>query len=271
MPSTPIRVSMLPEEPGPLRPRRPTIVVASNKSGTWKTTLALAMAERLALAHRHVLLLTCDPREDVRARLGVKPTEPRVTYRFYGKKGGTGIVVVVGLRGSKAVDLLYRVRPIELGIPHYFELVVVDTPPEERAASLPGVMLVAPIDGADARNLITALRHTPANTDIFLVRAGWLRPDAWARTVGAVEDALGRSVSHLADPLLREEPIAKAHAAAQSVWCLPRDHDGTRQFLRSIDALVRRLCERIERRQEWPEVPPSDECAPWMMSWDEPQ
>lgn len=269
MPRTLPPSSLEPEQPlGVYKPQYPTAVVASYKGGTWKTSIALAMAERLALAGRHVLLITCDSQEDARARMGVRPTEPRVAYRYYGPSAP---VSVVSLRGPKAVDFLYRVKPSELGISTYFEVVVVDTPPKVQAASLPGVMLVATIDGADAaRNTVAALRRTPTNTNITLVHAGSADPKEWAQNVSTIGQALGRPVSHLPDPLPRIDAIAKAHSAAQSVWTIPRGNlDGTRQFLDGIDVLAKRLADQLQSRHDWPEVPPPEKCKPWVVWWDE--
>ena len=89
-------------------------------------------AERLAWAGLRVLLLTCDSQEDARHRLGVKATDPLVARRSYGSEGS---VTVVGLRGSKAIDLLYRLGPDQLGVGS-FDLAVVDTPPEVQGGSL---------------------------------------------------------------------------------------------------------------------------------------
>lgn len=158
----------LPDEPlAKFVPLVPLLVVASYKGGVWKTSLTVAIAERLAWAGLRVLLITSDTQEDARARLGVKRSEPLVTSRAY---GDAGTVTVAGFRGSTVIDLLYRVGPGKLGI-GTFDIVVLDTPPEVQGGSLPGVLLVCPMDGMDAvRNLLTMLGRTPENTDIVLVQ-----------------------------------------------------------------------------------------------------
>ena len=58
MAATPIRTQRLPgEPPGRYTPVLPTVVFASFKGGVWKTSLAVATAERLAWAGLRVLLM----------------------------------------------------------------------------------------------------------------------------------------------------------------------------------------------------------------------
>jgi len=160
MPARPLRSTRLPDEQQDLfAPLVPTVVVASYKGGVGKTAVAVACAERLAWAGLQILLLTCDSQEDARARLGVQPAEPQLARRPYGQ----GSVTVAGMRGTKAIDLLYRLGPEHLGLGK-FDGAVLDTPPEVQGGSLPGVLLITPLDGVDAaRNLITMLGRTPPN------------------------------------------------------------------------------------------------------------
>jgi hypothetical protein len=72
-----------------------------------------------------VLLLTADSPEDARSRLGMRASDPPVVRQAFGHSGS---VTVLGLRGSNAVDLLYRSGPEALGLGS-FDLAVVDTPP----------------------------------------------------------------------------------------------------------------------------------------------
>jgi hypothetical protein len=45
--------------------------------------------------------------------------------------------------------------------------------PEVQGGSLPGVLLITPVDGTDAaRNLLTMPSRTPGNTNIRLVHVG---------------------------------------------------------------------------------------------------
>jgi cellulose biosynthesis protein BcsQ len=93
------------------KPRLPTVVAGIFKGGCLKTTFAVALAERLAWAGLHVLLLTSDAQHDARFRLGVKPSDPQTARVVRGK----GSVTVRGVRPSKAVELLYGPGPGELG------------------------------------------------------------------------------------------------------------------------------------------------------------
>lgn len=266
MPATPIRSSRLAQDPLPrFAPLVPTVVIASYKGGVGKTSLTVAIAERLAWAGLQVLMLTCDSQEDARHRLGVQPSEPLVARRAYGN-GGT--VTVVGLRGSKAVDLLYRVGPDKLGLGS-FDVAVVDTPPEVQGGRLPGVLLITPVDGADAaRNLITMLKHTPANTDIVLVRIGREDEEDWAHNAEAIEQVLDRGLQYLEEPLPRSKSIKLAHDEGRSVWTLPRTGQ-TLEFLSSIDLLARMAWERMHPKQSWPKMPPAAASAPYVPGWDD--
>ena len=100
MPANPIRTRRFPEEP-PSRPTPllPTTVFASFKGGVWKTSLAVATAERLAWAGLHVLLITSDRQEDARSRLGIKPSEPMIARREYDR----GSVTVLAARQDQAI------------------------------------------------------------------------------------------------------------------------------------------------------------------------
>lgn len=257
--------SELPDEPlGTLAPLLPTIVIASYKGGVWKTSVAVAIAERLALAGCRVLLLTCDTQEDARARLGVRPTDPMAACKAY----GSGSVTVVGLRGQRAVDILYRHGPQAFGLHTPFDLVIVDTPPEVQGASLPGAWLIATTDGMDAtRNLVKALRKTPPNTDIILVRAGWDAPDQWAQNVGELEQALGRPLNYIGEPLPWEQAIHDAHDEGRSVWNLPR-RGRTLKFLTGIETLARGAWDRYLPNRQWPAPPPASAAGPYVPGWD---
>ena len=265
MPATPIRSLRIPQDP-PSRhvPLIPTVVVASYKGGVGKTALTVAIAERLAWAGLRVLLLTCDSQEDARHRLGVSSSDPVVARRGYGPDGS---ITVIGIRGEKAIDLLYRIGPDRLGI-GTFDLAVVDTPPEIHGGKLPGVLLVTPVDGTDAaRNLLTMLSSTPSNTDIVLVRIGRDDPEDWVHNAMAIERALGRSVNFLAEPLPRSRRIKQAHDAGQSVWTLPRS-GATLDFLSSIEALAQCAWLRVHPNGSWSTMPPPSASGPYVPGWD---
>lgn len=266
MPAKPIRSSHLPHDPpGQHTPLVSTVVVASYKGGVGKTALAVAIAERLAWGGLRVLLITCDSQQDARARLGVRPSEPASAHRAYGHDGS---ITVLGLASAKAVELLYRTGPERFGV-GMVDVVVLDTPPEVQGGSLPGVLLVTPVDGADAaRNLVTMLRRTPANTAIMLVRLGREDPDEWAENVEAIQEALDRSVQFLAEPLPKSARIASAHNEGESVWTIPRA-GGTRAFLGGVDALARMAWERLDTRRPWLAMPPASASAPYVLGWDD--
>ena len=267
MPAKLVRSTRLPDEPlAKFVPLVPLLVVASYKGGVWKTSLTVAIAERLAWAGLRVLLITSDTQEDARARLGVKRSEPLVTSRAY---GDAGTVTVAGFRGSTVIDLLYRVGPGKLGI-GTFDIVVLDTPPEVQGGSLPGVLLVCPMDGMDAvRNLLTMLGRTPDNTDIVLVQV--LRKttaEEWAENAESIEQALGRTVHFLDEPLPNSDAIAEAHDEGRSVWNLRRTGK-TKTFLSGVDTLAHMAWERLGRRQNWLLMPPSAQAIPYVPGWDD--
>ncbi len=266
MPPRAIRTSLIPDEPqGAFAPLLPTVVVASYKGGVGKTAITVALAERLAWAGLRVLVLTCDSQEDARARLGVQPSESQVANRGYGQ----GTVTVFGLRGAKSIDLVYRLGPERLGYGS-FDVAVLDTPPEVQGGRLPGVLLIAPLDGVDAtRNLVTMLMKTPANSEIVLVKMGRSDPDEWRETVESIENAIGRSVMFLPKPLPRTKRVHKAHNDGQSVWTLRRT-GGTVTFLAGVDALAQVAWSRVDQNRAWPTaLPPAAASAPYVPGWDD--
>lgn len=266
MPATPIRSSRIPGDPPPRHvPLLPTVVVASYKGGVGKTSLTVAVAERLAWAGVSVLLLTCDSQEDARHRLGVHASDGPVARRAYGTEGS---VTVVGIRGSRAIDVLYRQGPnVMAGGP--FHIAVVDTPPEVQGGSLPGVLLVTPVDGTDAlRNLVTMLRQTPTNTEIMLVRVGRDDPEDWAHNAHTIEEVLGRDVQFLEEPLPKSKRVKMAHDEGRSVWTLPRT-GRTLAFLSGVDALAQTAWQRLNQRRHWPMLPQASASAPYVPGWDD--
>ena len=265
MPAKPIRIAPLPAEPtSHYEPLLPTVVIASYKGGVGKTAVAVACAERLAWAGLQVLLLTCDSQEDARARLGVRPSEPLMARRAYGQ----GCITVAGIRGAKAIDLLYRVGAEPLGLGS-FDVAVLDTPPEVQGGSLPGVVLVTPLDGVDAaRNLVLMLRRTPPNTDIILIRFGRADPEQWAHNAEALGDALGRHLDYLEEPLPKSSLIAEAHNEGKSVWTLRRTGP-TLNFLTGINTLAEMVWLRFLPRRPWPTQLPAAPSTAYVPGWDD--
>jgi hypothetical protein len=265
MRASPLPTRDLPEEsPAKLVPRLPTVVVGSYKGGVWKTSIAVALAERLALAGLRVLLVTCDRQEDARSRLGVPPSAPLAATVARGK----GSVTVVGARGGRAVELLYRSGPERLGLGG-FDVSVLDTPPEEVSGNLPGVLLIATIDGADAaRNLVTLLRGTPTSTDIILVRVQRAAPDEWGHDAGEIGEAARKEVRYLRTPLPAAAPVKGAHDAGRSVWELPR-RGCTREYLKGIECLASVAWNRISPGTSLPPAPASGASSAYVPGWDD--
>ena len=257
------RVSQDP--PGLYAPLLPTVVVASYKGGAGKTALAVPIAERLAFAGLRVLLMTCDTQEDARYRLGVTRSEGAIATRHY----GSGTVSVAGVRGEKVIDVLYRKGPDRMGLGSY-DMAVLDTPPEVQGGSLPGVLLVATVDGADAaRNLITMLKRTPSNSDVILVRLGREDADDWKQNVGVMEQVLQRSLDFFPEPLLKTKRIKEAHNSGESVWTLPRTGRSTVTFLSAVETFAQMAWQRARPHYPWPAPPAASPLAPYVSGWDD--
>ena len=251
MPPRRVRASAIPPEP-PVDhvPLLPTIVVSCFKGGVWKTSLAVAMAERLAWAGLRVVLLTCDPQEDARSRLGHRGS----SEMLLNQNCGSGSLTTAGAQQAVALDLVYRKGPERLGI-GTFDIAILDTPPMEMGGNLSGVYLVVPMDGEDAvRNAATMLRHTPASTDIMLVRVVDLNQAEWEEDMNAIYGVLGREVEFLEGPLPFSPEVKAAHRRGQSVWTLERE-GATRVFLSGVEELAHRTWVRYFSRRPWPAMP----------------
>jgi hypothetical protein len=195
----------------------------------------------------------------------VPSSDPLVARRPYGPEGS---VTVAGIRGSKAVDLLYRLGPERLGHGP-FDLAVVDTPPEVQGGSLPGVLLITPVDGTDAaRNLLTMLARTPDNTDILLVHLGRTNSDEWTMNAAQIQLALGRSLQYIEDPLPKARSIKQAHDAGHSVWTLPRSGDTT-DFLSGVETLAQTAWARLNPHRALPAMPTQAATNPYVPGWDD--
>ena len=244
MPSAPLSgKSSLAGDPTDLAaPLLPTVVVASYKGGVWKTTLAVALAERLAWAGLRVLLVTCDDQEDARSRLGVTASDPQVARQARGE----GSITVLGARDNKAIDLLYRRGPEKLGLGTY-DLAVVDTPPQIKGGTLPGVLLIATVDGTDAaRNLISMLKQTPKSSKIVLVKVKRDDPDAWAQNADAIGTAAKRDVTWLPSTLPQELAIPVTSPGGLALMAA---------LLALLGAAAPRLHPRVSERLRHPRLP----------------
>lgn len=244
----------------PVVPLLPTTVLCAWKGGCFKTSIAVALAERLAFAGLHVLLVTTDAQEDARRRLGVgASTRPQERIQ----RGG-GAVTVTGLRDERVIDLLYRESSRVEGL----DLAIVDTAAGLRAARLPGVRLLCPIDGADAaENLIVALRRAPVNSKAVLVRVGVRRAEGWSVVVDAISRAVGRDdLVYLPQPLPRVGVLADACDAGESFWTLPR-RKGVRAFCQGVSGLSGALWDDLDLGRALP--PPPGAGAVYVEGWDD--
>jgi AAA domain len=267
MKPTPIPTRQLPaDKPPTLVPLIPCIVVGSFKGGVWKTSLAIAIAERLAWAGLHVLLLITDKQEDARSRLGIRGNDqpiPRVSR-------GEGSITVVGARDSKATELLYRSGFGRIGLEKP-DVVVVDTPPVEQGGSLPGVLLVATTDGNDAsRNLVSMLKQTPMNTHIVLVRIKRADIDEWAHDAEVIAKASGHEdLQYLKHPLPMSKPVERALGEGHSVWELSR-RGCTLEFLNGVETLAGVAWTRLFPNKAMPPKPPPSRAAEaYISGWDD--
>jgi cellulose biosynthesis protein BcsQ len=268
MKPTPVPPRQLPADKPALQvPLVPSLVVGSFKGGVWKTSLAVAIAERLAWAGLHVLFLVADKQEDARSRLGLRGSTlpyPRVAR-------GEGSITVVGAKGSKATELLYRSGFARLGLDKP-DVVVVDTPPVEEGGSLPGVLLVATTDGDDAsRNLVSMLRQTPANTHIVLVRIKRTDPEEWENDAAVIAQASKhKDLLMLKAPLPASKPIEKTLGQGRSVWELPR-RGCTLEFLNGVETLAGLAWDKLFPDRPMPSKPPPSKAAAeaYIPGWDD--
>ena len=243
-------------------PKVATVVVTAWKGGTWKTSLAVALAERLALAGLRVGLLATDAQQDARSRLGVKPSDPDVAR----VERGEGVVVAVGLSGPQAADVLYR-NPRRLGS---LDLAVVDTAPSRRGMRLPGTLVVVPVFDADsARNNVAALLAAPANCRVVLVKTGGkLSASAWSREVEVIAEAADRPVQYAPKTLRAHPSVADSHAEGRSVWTLAR-RGAVKSYLDGVEVLADAAWRHAGREGALPELPDDDEDEVFIPGWDD--
>lgn len=215
-------------------PRLKTLVCGSFKGGSWKTSIAVATAERLAWTGRHLLLISADPQRDARQRLGV--TAKNATGPAVRVPAGDGSVTVVAASSDHLVSLLYEQGPEAFGLGSY-DAAIVDMPPTEEGGWLPGAFLVVPLVDQNAiLNCATMLGGTPSTTSILLVRVKDQDATTWNKKASAIEKAIGRPLGWVPDPIPSAAPIEAAHAAGQSVWTLPR-RGHTKAFLDAIEQI----------------------------------
>jgi hypothetical protein len=263
MTAQPLRSRTLTDDgPVAVEPKIPTVVLTAWKGGVWKTSIAVSLAERLALAGLRVGLLATDAQQDARARLGVQPTDPDVAH----VQRGSGIVVAVGLSGPQAADVLYR-TPRRLGP---LDLAVVDTAPSRRGMRLPGTLVVVPVFDADsARNNVAALLAAPANCRIVLVKTGSkLSASDWSREVDVIARAVDRPMQYVPRTLRPHRAVAEAHAEGRSVWTLPR-RGAVKSYLEGVDVLAEAAWRHAGGEGPIPDPPGSGSAEAFIPGWDD--
>ena len=197
-------------------PTRPTLVVASYKGGSWKTSIAVACAERIAMAGYRVLLPTVDGQEDALTRVGQGTVSGGTKLTI-----GQGTLTVLGMDRETLLSTIYAGPDPSFGD---VDVIIADMPPVREGGWLPGTYTVVPlVDHNAILNAHTMLMGTPANTDVLLVRVGDLAPsETWSKTAKAIQKALGRSIDWLDEHVPKSGPIADAHATGTSIWTLPK-------------------------------------------------
>jgi hypothetical protein len=246
-------------------PLVPTIVVASYKGGVWKTSLAVAIAERLAWGGLSVVVMVTDSQEDARRRLGVKdPTEPQPKVRR-----GHGTITVVGARAARATEVLYRTgfSPLKIDQP---DVAVVDTAASEAGGSLPGTFLIALSDSTDASvNLVSMLRRSPGTCRVLLARVRRTDPAEWEQDASAVAEASGhRDIHFLPLPIPESEPVKRALDQGRSVWGVPR-RGNTLGYLEGIETIVAAAWSWMFPKRELPPGPPAPSGGSFVRGWDD--
>jgi len=240
-------------------PLLPTLVVGVWKGGAWKTAIAVAAAELLAWGGLRVLLVTADKQRDAHRRLGLRRSGEVV-------RCGEGSVTVIGASPVKTIDLLYRGDASKYGA---FDVVVVDTLPSPKAAKLPGVHLVVPIDGRDAMtNAAAMLQEAVALAGPpVLLRVKRSTAETWEKWVHLIERAAGGDVEYIPDPVPESSAVYDAHNAGQSPWSLPR-RGSTQAFLSAVRTVVLPVWRRARPGRALPRVP-APERQVYVPGWDD--
>lgn len=266
MPAKPLRPAtvLADQKPMEIRPLLPTLVIGSFKGGVWKTSIAVALAERLAWAGLRVLMLTSDQQEDARYRLGITSAAPGTLPRV---ARGSGHVAVVSAPGSKTINLLYNQQGRE--VLSQFDVAVLDTPPILGTGELAGVHLVSLVDGIDAvRNLIAMLRPTPKNTKIIITKVRKLDVEQWLEVINYLETQLKQDFNYIREPLPEAKPVEAAHNDGASVWTLAR-RGATKGFLDGIETMARTFWEDVYPDRAFPDIPSLKARTVTFKGWNE--
>lgn len=266
MPAKPLRPATVvaDQKPTDVRPLLPTLVVGSFKGGVWKTSIAVALAERLAFAGLRVLMLTSDQQEDARYRLGIASAAPGTLPRV---PKGSGHVAVISAPGPKTVNVLYNQQLRE--VISQFDVAVLDTPPMLATGALAGVHLVSVVDGIDAvRNLIAMLRPTPENTKIIVTKVRKLDVGQWLKVVEYLDAQLTQEINYIENPLPESKAVEEAHNDGVSVWTLAR-RGATKGFLDGIETLARTFWEDVYPDRAFPDIPPLKARTVTFKGWGE--
>lgn len=241
------------------RPFVPTLMCGSYKGGVGKTTMAIAIAERLFDVGLKVLLVAVDPQMDAARRLHVRATPGKVTNVTAGDRGKLDILT---LSADYIVDVLYRNDRLTRG----YDCVVVDTPVEKRFGNLPGLLLWVPIDGLDAlQNAVGYLRGTPESTQTTL----------YASRRGKVTD-LEELSSYLPDVAFMEiavpdcDRIEQAHRKGKSVWSVSPRRGRLVGLLDVANTAAHELWSALPKagRPPWSEPSSAGEEGYFFKGWD---
>jgi len=242
-------------------PLVPTLPTAAWKGGSWKTSLAVAIAQRLAYTGEEVALVSVDRQRDTMDRLGLAPGVGTTRLSC-----GSGALTVADLDGAKIQSVLYDDGPSThgLGSP---SMIIVDMPPQKRGGMLPGTFTVVPLVDINAiKNSTTMLLEAPKNSELFLIKVGMeslttITPEdlatelkKWRIKVKGMEEALRRDLHWLTHPIPRSKEIALAHEKGGSIWTLPPDED-VLMFHDAIETICKVFWQRVYPNDPLPPMP----------------
>ena len=250
-------------------PALPTWIVTSFKGGTAKTSIAVAVAERLAHAGLRVLLTSTDPQADCFSRLRLScPTRDHPVRRVV-MEASTGFIDCHTRTTEELLHLVYAET-----LRGQYDVLLVDTPAEERLGRLPGVRYVVPVDGYDGlRNAGVLLRGIPPTSTATLIRFG--ASDTWERDMEKfyayrTEAGLSReNVYFYGEPIRRTKAVADAHQRGDSVWSLRR-RPALEPLLAVTSGIAWEVWSEVHPDEDFPPPPPAaqGQLVPVVEGWD---
>lgn len=262
MPAQPPRPPSPDSPPLVLTPGLPTLVSCSFKGGSWKTSVAVACAERLAYAGKRVLLLSADPQRDARQRLGIKGSQHGVISVERDK----GRITVATATNELVLSVLYGdgFKAPEFEKP---DLIIVDMPPTEQGVRLPGTFMIMPLVDQNAMiNAAKIIASSPANSSVVLLRVGDKDAETWETNAAAIEKSSGRPVCWIAEPIPSAEPVKEAHAEGRSIWTLPR-RNNTKKFQDGIEHVCELFWADHYKNKNLPAMPPIQVRDTYVPGW----